>query len=739
MDFGEAFQTYIDESRELLDEMESSLLALERGNGDESGEHLNSIFRAAHTIKGSAGLFGLDVVVRFTHDLETMLDDLRDGKFGLTLEIVNLLFKCCDHLRALIDAVADGEAARTDALTVISDDLLSQLKAVTPSSVVTAAEEGAGRKEQHSSANADPLDEYISSHFSSNTVHESQDLASGRQREIRRWHISLRFARDTFRDGMDPASFLVYLKSLGELISIIPMVDQVPVLENVDPESCYLGFEMSFEKDCSIDDIRGVFEFVQDESFVRVISPGSPLTEFSRLQEELEEPFEKLCCHWIECGSLTQSEADYLLGAGREAVAELPPEINVESTSTAEEPTAQVADTNKPPPESKSIRVDANRLDELINLIGELVTSGAGSSLLAKQTGDSAIQDSMNSLTELIEEVRDAALKLRMVQIGNTFNRFRRVVRDLVQELDKDIKLAIYGADTELDKTVVEKIADPLMHLIRNSIDHGIESPEERESVGKPRSGTLTLNAYHDSGSIVLEVRDDGRGLSAEKIRKKSVEKNLIGEDNTLTDEELYQLIFEPGFSTAEAVTDLSGRGVGMDVVKRNVTDIGGRVSISSLPGQGTSIQITLPLTLAIIDGFLVRVGNAHFVMPLESVLECVELTASNHEVADNSNYMNLRGEVLPFLRLREIFQIQEASSGRENVVVIRFGNKKAGLVVDQLQGEFQTVIKPLGPIFMHLEGLSGSTIMGNGEVALILDIANLIKRFSNKDTPECA
>ena len=333
----------------------------------------------------------------------------------------------------------------------------------------------------------------------------------------------------------------------------------------------------------------------------------------------------------------------------------------------------------------------------------------------------------------MVSEIRGGALQLRMVPIGEVFNRFRRVVRDLSRELNKEIDLVINGAETDLDKTVIERIGDPLMHLVRNAMDHGIESADQRKALGKPLIGTLRLNAFHDSGSIIIEVHDDGAGLDRQKILEKARERGLVAIDQTLSDQEIYNLILEPGFSTAENVTNLSGRGVGMDVVRRNVEALRGTVEIENRAGKGMTVRIRLPLTLAMIDGFLMSIGDASYVVPLDTVVECIELDGKF--AARDRDYINLRDEVLPLLRLRDQFQEQGQTGRRENVVVVRYAGRKAGLVVDQLLGEFQTVIRPLGKVFVNLKGISGSTILGSGEVALILDVPALVQKAAGIET----
>jgi two-component system chemotaxis sensor kinase CheA len=378
--------------------------------------------------------------------------------------------------------------------------------------------------------------------------------------------------------------------------------------------------------------------------------------------------------------------------------------------------------------ESRSIRVDADKLDQLINLVGELIIAGASVNMIAHRSRVIELTESTSKLATLVEEVRDSALQLRMVRIGATFSRFQRVVHDVSRELGKDVHLLIDGEETELDKTVVEKIGDPLMHLVRNSMDHGIESADVRASLGKPVQGTLRLNAYHDSGAIVISVEDDGGGLKRDRILAKAIERGLVEPGHHMSDSDIYALIFEPGFSTADKVTNLSGRGVGLDVVKRNITALRGTVGISSEEGVGTIVTVRLPLTLAIIDGFLVEVGKSIYAIPLDMIEECVAYSAE-----PGHDYTNLRGEVLPFIRLRELFSIPGTSAKGENIVVLKYSGQKAGLVVDTLLGEFQTVIKPLGQMFSQSYCISGSTILGSGDVALILDVPSLVRQAMAK------
>jgi len=376
----------------------------------------------------------------------------------------------------------------------------------------------------------------------------------------------------------------------------------------------------------------------------------------------------------------------------------------------------------------KLIRIDADKLDHLINLIGELVITGSNVKQITESEEKTGIAKAVTDMSKLIEEIRDSTMGIRMVPIGETFSRFERVVRDLSREKGKNIELKIIGGETELDKTLIDKISDPLIHLIRNSVDHGIDTPAERAKSGKPATGTITLNAYHETGSIVIEVSDDGDGLNNEEIFRKAVEQGLAKPDQAYTDEELHQFIFHPGFSTAKEVTNISGRGVGMDVVKKNIESLRGNVFLESEKGRGTVVRIHLPLTLAIIDGFMVRIAGSNYVLPLDMVTECTEIHKDELDSKEGGNYINLRGDVLPFMRMREFFKETGGEPDKAKVVVVEYSRKKIGLVVDDLIGEFQTVIKPMGKIFSKLQWLSGSTILGTGEVAYILDIPKLIK-----------
>ncbi|CAM2155463.1 two-component system, chemotaxis family, sensor kinase CheA [Pararobbsia alpina] len=693
MNMDQALQTFIVESRELLDAMESALLRVL--DEDDRSDSVNAIFRAAHTIKGSAGLFGLDFIVEFTHVVESVLDQVREAELDVGESVVTLLLACGDHIGQLVEVAARGETVPDAGLTERAQPLLEQLNRLLHRE--PALMESAETALASAMPSAPPRP--VVPAFLSDASAQASESA---HRTARHWHISLRFGPDVLRNGMDPLSFLRYLGKLGTVTHVITLTDALPPLDAMDAESCYLGLDIALLSDAEYKQIEGAFEFVIDDCDVRIVAANTPV------EAPVEVPT-----------ALGQADVS----------AAVPPS----NATEARQPQAKAHREGKPA-ESQSIRVDAEKLDRLVDLVGELITASASAIQAGRNVQSGALHEAHSTLLTLVEEVRDSALQLRMVKIGATFSRFQRVVHDVSREIGKDIYLQISGEDTELDKTVVEKIADPLTHLVRNSMDHGIESADVRIARGKPARGCVRLNAFHDSGSIVIEVGDDGGGLSKEKILAKAIDRGLVEPGKSLSDAEIYALIFEPGFSTADQVTNLSGRGVGMDVVKRNITALRGAVLLDSQPGQGSTVTIRLPLTLAIINGFQVAVGNSVFVLPLDSVEECVEFREdSGHD------FTELREKVLPFIRLRSLFRVPGARTGRPSIVVVRHGDQRFGLIVDRLLGEAQTVIKPLARMFSHLHGISGSSILGSGEVALILDVpalADVAQGLSRQERP---
>ncbi|MEY4416944.1 MAG: hypothetical protein RIQ53_4237 [Pseudomonadota bacterium] len=707
---------FLDEALEMLAQFEQALLVME--SQPEDHENLNAAFRAAHTIKGSAGLFGFDAVVAFTHEAETLLEVLRSGQRKVDEHVAAALLESRDLIEALLDEVRTGQTQT--GLAERSASLGARLRALMPGS--TSATTATGSPTAAAAAVAEEVTE-----------------------GPRPWQVSLRFGADALRNGLDPLAFLRYLATRGTAMQCTTLVDGVPALEALDPEGCCLGFEVRLTTEEGRRTIEDVFSFCLDDCDLVIVGPDDGPAAWQELLERRHADADgqaSLLALWADQGvSLPLRRLD------AEAAAALQPASGVDGSGSdtpaggalAVERRAEPAggDRRAPPRDRRSgaaeetrfIRVRADKLDRLIDLIGELVIASSGAQLVAQTEQSPRFAEAALRIHDLVQEARDGALGLRMVPIGETFARFNRVVRDVSKQLAKDVELIITGGDTELDKSMVETIADPLMHLVRNSLDHGIESAEDRVAVGKPAQGKLALHAYHESGAINIEVSDDGRGLNRDKILAKALERGLIAADAALSDEEIYGLIFAPGFSTADAVTNLSGRGVGMDVVKRNIESLRGQIRIASTPGHGATMQIRLPLTLAIIDGFLTSVGGVSYVMPLELVAECLEVP---HECIEDpervSGHFDLRGEVLPYLDLCRFYRHQPAATGtRRSLVLVRDGASRVGLIVDRLHGEHQTVIKPLGQVFQHIKGLAGSTILGSGEVALILDVPALL------------
>jgi len=664
-----ALPAFVTEAREQIAMSEQLLLQLEDQPGNR--ELLDALFRCAHTVKGSAGIFGLDAVVGFTHHVETLLDQVREGAVALTPALSTLLLQCNDEILALVYAAqdtasrgAEGDAdARAGDRADVRADLVRQLQDASGEPVLGPAP--------------------------GTTPSSTEPLPAA----PRRWHLEAAFGADTFRNGMDPQAILAYLRGLGTLPRLHCRVDGIPPLDAIDPESCHLAFELTLETAASQQEIEAAFSFVQDDCALQLRCEGErPATSTTSAPAAAAEP------------AATRSRGN---------ASALPGE------------------------DTRIIRVHADRLDAVINLLGELVVAGAGAALMARQTKHRGLVEANLLMTRLIEEIRNGTLQLRMVPIGETFARFRRVVRDTATELGKDVHLDIQGSETELDKSVVERIADPLIHLVRNGLDHGLETPAERLAAGKPAQGRLLLSACHEAGGITIRIEDDGRGIRRDKVLQRAWERGLVPPGVRPPDAEILNLIFEPGFSTADKITNLSGRGVGMDVVRRNIQALRGAVTLHSVEGQGSRIDIRLPLTLAIIDGFLVGVGSSRFIFPLESVVEVIE-NRSAATVADARGrcVVELRGQTLPVVSLRALYALKSPPPERTSVVVLQAGDKRLGVLVDTLLGQHQTVIKPLGRMFGSLRGMSGSSILGNGEVALIFDVPALARMAAEPHTP---
>jgi len=698
MDMAAARATLVQESRELLSEMENALLEMERNGTSEEGVH--AVFRAAHTIKGSAGLFGLEHVVRFTHSMESVLDGVRAGRAEMTPELLALMVDCGDHLSSLIDAVEQGILDR-DPDSERAGALLDRL--------------------------SPPVADSGSRALTERVIEtRAEEIASPRAVLNDAWHISLRLARDVLKSGMDPMSFLNYLSGLGEVLAVELLEDDLPPLSELDPEILHLGIEVRFSSEATRQQIEAAFEFVSEGSLIRILPPHARIEEYLEFLRTMPESDRRLGEILVACGALTPNELEKVLAFQRESgekpIGKIFVEERIVPPVVVETALRKQAVTKASSRDIRVVKVEAEKLDILIDLVGELVIASAAARVAALGEGAKASAEAVGTLATLVEEIRDSALGLRMVPIGEVFQRFPRMVRDISRDLGKSVELVISGAEAELDKSMVDRIADPLTHIVRNSLDHGLETEAVRIAAGKPAQGTISFNAYHETGSIVIEVSDDGAGIRRDKVLAKAIERGIAQAGQELTDREILNLVFEAGFSTADSVSDLSGRGVGMDVVRRNVEALRGEIELQSVEGQGTTTRLRLPLTLAIIDGFHFLVGKSSYVVPLDMVKECADLVESDL----HGGIVRFRGEPLPVIQLRKLFSVDEPPSRRRSLVVAQHGSQRVGLVVDQLAGELQAVIKPLGPMFRNLRAVGGTTILGNGSVALILDIPRL-------------
>lgn len=705
----------VQEARELLVAMEAALLQIEmEGPGKDT---INAIFRAAHTIKGSAGLFAFDSIVQFTHMVEHVLDHVRNEQLPLNDRLMSLLLQCGDYIGELVDAIERREE-NTEPDLVRRQALEAELDALS-----RGVEERTGQEAQAAEAEAHQPEPVAQSADADVAAPAGDTLSSNPY-----WHLSLQFNDNVMRDGLDPISFLHYLRTLGRIVAIMPVLKHMPDAAAMDPESCYVGFEICLASDSSQKTLEGVFEFVREDSRIDILPPRSALPDYAALLARLDaQEADLLIRMWRQHGAFSEEDWRGIVAPdAHDAVIALSADSVPPALATSEAPVGPARPRgldDRRAQEQKFIKIEVSKLDQLIDLVGELVIAGAGARLIARRRKDSQFEEATQAIDALMEQIRDAALTLRMVQISEVFQRFPRVVRDFARDMNKEIELVMTGSETELDKSMIERIADPLMHIVRNAIDHGIEPADERIAAGKEPKATLLLNATHESGSVVIEVMDDGRGMDRDRILATAISRGLTTADADLSDAEIYRFVFEPGFSTAQKVTELSGRGVGMDVVKRNVDALHGEISIDTERGRGTVVRVRLPLTLAIISGFQVVVGNAVFVIPLDMVVECIDMPVRGYE----HNIISVRDEPLPFVHLRELFELPARAHGRKSLVIVQYGHQRAGLLVDGLLGECQAVIKPLGRLFGKVKGLSGSTILGDGRVALILDIPHLV------------
>jgi two-component system chemotaxis sensor kinase CheA len=646
-------KVFFEESLEGLDAMETALLALDEG-GD--AELVHSIFRAAHSIKGGAATFGFPEMAAFTHEAESLLDQVREGRRAIDKVIVELMLRTVDCLRGMFDRAQNGQPLADEQSEALKQELAAAAGHSTPAAASKAAVKSAA--------------------------------SSG-------WVIQFRPHKSMLAGGNDPLRLLRELAELGQL-NVEAQFDRLPAWHALDPSECHLGWRIELTGSATREAIASVFEWVEDECDLSVEPLVAAATAPAPVVEAVATP-----------------------------VAASAPSGNARAAASSND--------------AGSVRVAIDKIDGLIDLVGELVITQAMLDQFREEFDPSRLALLQQGLAQLARHTRslqESVMGIRMLPIGSVFNRFPRLVRDLSQKLGKQVKLDLVGEHTELDKTVLEKIGDPLVHLVRNAIDHGLEIPEKRRASGKGDVGTLRLEAFHRGGSIVVEIVDDGAGLNREAIIAKALQKGLIKSGDNITDEEVGELIFQPGFSTAAVTTDLSGRGVGMDVVRRNVVDLGGTVAIKSRPGAGTTFTITLPLTLAIIDGLTTAVGDECYIVPLVSIVESIQLPADAvRTVTGGGELFRFRGEYLPIIRLHEQFGCANARQNIEEglVIVVESDGTQVGLFIDELIGQQQAVVKSLEANYRRVDGISGATILADGSVALITDVAGLIRMQSRR------
>lgn len=677
-------ETYRTEAFELLDDLEEALLELETQTGDP--DLVNRIFRALHTIKGSGQMFGFDDIATFVHDLETFYDKVRSGLMQTNGEIVNLSLSSCDIIRGMLN----GQIGNNGECAMITD----RFQAILGKEPDESEQEFESRAENHFEENVSAI-----------------------------YRIVFAPSPGIFRTGNDPMRLLDELREMGEC-TVVCRNDRIPKLEELEPDSCYFQWDMILTTRRSKNDIRDVFIFVDDcELDITVITDAPDETD--------SEPHRLLGEILIESEDATDGELrEALQGkplSGRISAGEnLVGESGVEAAVAEHRHVRNMRDEQSAASRTNSLRVSAEKLDVLIDLVGELVIAQARLSQHASTAEDVVAINIAEEVERLTTALRDNTLSLRMIPIGPTFCKFKRLVRDLSVELGKEVELVSEGGETELDKTVIDQLNDPLVHIIRNSIDHGIESPEERSALGKASMGRVKLAAEHVGAHVMIRITDDGAGLRLGRIRSRALEKGIIAPETELTDDETFQLVFEPGFSTASQVTAVSGRGVGMDVVKRGVEALRGDIDIQSEPGLGTTVTIKLPLTLAIIDGLLVETGGEMHVIPRTAVVECFEQTREDMQRAHGNNVIEVSEKMLPYICLRDRFNIQGDSPPLRQIIMCEANAGIIGIAVDRIVGKYQTVIKPLGDVYSHIQCFSGATILGDGTPALILDPAKL-------------
>jgi two-component system chemotaxis sensor kinase CheA len=713
--------SFLEEANELIIDLEDSLLTLEEMPSDQDAVH--RVFRVMHTLKGSGGMFGFNAVSDFTHHLESIYYKIRNGELVITKEILTLTLKSVDLIKELLKSPDETP----ESVKLKYNSLVEEIKAVS-----------SGKKKKKSE---EPVE----------VIEPTKEITSG----LNTYYIHFEPNTEILQNGTNPLYLIDELRALGDSYVILN-TQEIPEIDELKLEECYVSWEIILATKFDIGDLMDVFIFVEDDSSIDIqnLSPFNVLQypEFEKAIQEFEE--QKLLINTLQLQSLGKKliadqppvieenkiaiENEPTLDKVDKSIPELAPDQ--ESESTPKEIQIQKTPTPKPSKTTNSfstIRVSSQKIETLMNLVSEMVTSQARLNLLAEEIKRTDLSDAVEGLEKLTRQLRDNAFEISLIPIESMLTRFKRLIRDLSSEVGKEVNFSAEGADTELDKTIIENLSDPLLHLFRNAIDHGIEDSETRKNNGKPEIGNIKLKAFYSGTNVFIQIIDDGGGINPEIIRKKAIQKGLISADTILSKNETIDLITQPGFSTAETITDISGRGVGMDVVKKNIQKIQGELQIESTLGVGTTFTLKLPLTLSIIDGLIVNIDDIPYIIPIPIINKIRPIAHTEIKKAFN-NTLIIDGEQIPFIYLREQFESTSEAPKKEMIVVVNYEDKRMGIIIDKVMKQSQVVVKSIGKQFHHHDIISGASIMGNGQVALVLDTNKIINsREKQKKQPK--
>ncbi|BCH64195.1 chemotaxis protein CheA [Agrobacterium vitis] len=730
MDMNEIKEIFFQECEEQLAELESGLLKM--NDGDRDPETVNAVFRAVHSIKGGAGAFGLDDLVAFAHVFETTLDCVRSNKLEPGIEVMKVMLKSADVLADLTNASRDGGSVDPSR----SSGLVKELEALAKGEVPSSSSATAAAPAPKAAAKPAPAPAATDDSGFAPVPFSFDDFADEEPPIVSPpLEVSFKPRRDLYAKGNDATLLLRDLSRIGE-VSLNCNVSAVPTLESMDPEEAYFSWKILVKSEKGEEGVRTVFEFAEWDCELEIKEQEATVAEGSDELPMVPVPFDLSA---LDDDSGVEEADDSAVDLIAEAVEAADTATKVVSAvrEKRESPAAAAAaaaaaaqNQSAASAAGQTIRVDLDRVDRLINLVGELVINQAmlSQSVIENDTnGTSSINMGLEELQQLTREIQDSVMAIRAQPVKPVFQRMSRIVREVADMVGKSIRLVTEGENTEVDKTVIDKLAEPLTHMIRNAVDHGIETPEKRTAAGKNPEGTVKLTAKHRSGRIVIELVDDGAGINRERVRQKAIDNDIIAADANLSDEEIDNLIFMPGFSTADKISDISGRGVGMDVVKRSIQALGGRISISSRPGQGSTFTMSLPLTLAVLDGMVVTVAGQTLVVPLTAIVETLQPEAQNiHSFGANQRLISIRNSFCPLVDVGRILNFRSAQANPIDGVALLVESEGGGqraLMVDAIQGQRQVVIKSLEANYTHVPGIAAATILGDGRVALILDV----------------